>query len=226
MIVDISERKEAEKKQALIEQRFKSLVQEGSDLVSILDVEGNYRYVSPACVSILNRPIEDFFNTNAFDLVHPEDRDRVIHCFFVLRSQKKIEIPPFRFLDGQNNYRWLESTATNLLDDPAVLGLVVNSSEVTDRVNYIAAIEEQNKLLREIAWMQSHVVRAPLARLMGLVNLLTLTDEIQEMSPGDLLGHIQTAAGDLDNIIREIVRKTETMNIMEHNEVRSRSNNS
>jgi diguanylate cyclase len=216
MVSDISERKEAEKKQALIEQRFKSLVQEGSDLISILDTKGNYKYVSPACTSILHRTIEDFFGNNAFDFIHPEERDKVVHYFSILESRKKIHIPPFRFLDGNNKYRWLESTVTNLLDDPAVQGLVVNSSEISERVNYITAIEEQNKVLLEIAWMQSHVVRAPLARLMGLVNLLMLKpNELQEISTNDLLEHIQNSAQELDNIIRDIVRKTENINMEE-----------
>jgi diguanylate cyclase len=216
IIADISERKESERKQALIEQRFKSLVQEGSDLISILDTKGNYKYVSPACVTILNRNVEEFFRNNAFDLVHPDEREKVIHFFSIVESREKVHIPPFRFLDGNNRYRWLESTVTNLMDDPAVQGLVVNSSEISERVNYITAIEEQNKVLLEIAWMQSHVVRAPLARLMGLVNLLMLKhDDLKEISTSDLLGYIQNSAEELDNIIRDIVRKTENINLNE-----------
>jgi PAS domain S-box-containing protein len=196
------------------EQRFKSMVQEGSDLISILDPEGNYHYVSPACVAILARRPEDFFKKNAFDFIHPDDRKRVIDDFDKLKVERKIRILPFRFLDGHNKYRWLETTATNLMDDPAVRGLVVNSSDITARVNYINAIEGQNKTLREIAWMQSHVVRAPLARLMGLVNLLLMTSEnFKEMSREEMLVHIQNSALELDGIIREIVRKTESMNI-------------
>jgi PAS domain S-box-containing protein len=219
MVMDISERKAAERKQALIEQRFKSLVQEGSDLISILDTKGNYKYVSPACVTILNRPTEDFFKSNAFDFIHADDREKVIYYFSILESRKKVHIPPFRFLDGNNKYRWLESTVTNLLDDPAVQGLVVNSSEISERVNYITAIEEQNKVLLDIAWMQSHVVRAPLARLMGLVNLLALQpNDLKEISTSDLLGYIQNSAEELDNIIKDIVRKTENINMNDENQ--------
>jgi PAS domain S-box-containing protein len=191
-------------------------VQEGSDLISILDTQGNYKYVSPACMSILSRSQEDFFHQNAFLLVHPDEREIVIHYFSLVDYQKKIHIPPFRFLDGLGEYRWLESTVTNLMDDPAVQGLVVNSSEISDRVNYITAIEEQNKVLLDIAWMQSHVVRAPLARLMGLVNLLMLkSEDKKELSEDDLLVYIQNSAAELDDIIRDIVRKTESVNMKE-----------
>ena len=212
--LDITEVKEAEKKQVLIEQRFKSLVQEGSDLISILDADGCYVYVSPACVSILGRSVEDFFSKNAFDFIHEADRDEVRHHFDLLESQKKIKIPPFRFLDGHNKYRWLESTATNMKSDPAVGGFVINSSDITERVNYITAIELQNKKLREIAWTQSHVVRAPLARLMGLVNLLTLKNiDLTDVAHREVLEHIRIASIELDNIVREIVRKTESIDI-------------
>jgi PAS domain S-box-containing protein len=212
--LDVTETKVAEQRQALAEQRFKSMVQEGSDLISILDFDGNYFYVSPACVAILGRQPGEFFSKTAFDFIHPEDKQRVRDDFEKLKSQKKIQLLPFRFLDGTEKYRWLETTITNLMDDPAVHGLVANSSDVTARINYINAIEGQNKILKEIAWMQSHVVRAPLARILGLVNLLMITKEdFKEMSRDELLAHIQSSALELDGIIRNIVHKTEGINI-------------
>jgi DNA-binding response OmpR family regulator len=70
------------------------------------------------------------------------------------------------------------------------------------------AMEAQNKQLREIAWMQSHGVRAPLARLMGLVNLLQSTDEAKDLDMTEMYQHIQNSADELDKIIREITQKT------------------
>jgi PAS domain S-box-containing protein len=71
------------------------------------------------------------------------------------------------------------------------------------------ALEDQNKKLKEISWMQSHLVRAPLARILGLVPLLEDTtatiDEKMEM-----MDYLLTSANDLDEIIREITYKART----------------
>lgn len=70
------------------------------------------------------------------------------------------------------------------------------------------AIEAQNKQLREIGWLQSHVVRAPLARLMGLVNLLEISEEMDQESRMEIYTHIQNSADELDKIIRDIAQKS------------------
>lgn len=49
-----------------------------------------------------------------------------------------------------------------------VIGAAAYSQDITDTPSKIQTIENQNNPLREIAWIRSHVVRAPLARLMGL----------------------------------------------------------
>lgn len=80
--------------------------------------------------------------------------------------------------------------------------------DVTDRLRYISEIEEQNHKLQEIAWMQSHVIRAPLARLMGLIDLIK-NYQNSETEKNELLDHILTSAYSLDEIIRDISAKTE-----------------
>nr|WP_295932127.1 PAS domain-containing protein [uncultured Dyadobacter sp.] len=80
--------------------------------------------------------------------------------------------------------------------------------DVTDRLRYIGEIEERNHKLQEIAWMQSHVIRAPLARLMGLIDLIR-NYQNSEVEKGELLDHVLTSAYALDEIIRDISSKTE-----------------
>lgn len=84
---------------------------------------------------------------------------------------------------------------------------VVLVHDITENLRHLKAIEQQNKRLMEIAWTQSHVVRAPLARIMGLVHLIsdehTTTKEKLEMLP-----HVLDSANELDEIIREIVKQS------------------
>jgi PAS domain S-box-containing protein len=82
---------------------------------------------------------------------------------------------------------------------------IVLANDITDRLHYIKAIEEQNIKLKEIAWEQSHIIRAPLARLMGLTHLIkkkdTMDDDAQKTY--DLL---QDAAKEIDDTIKRITQ--------------------
>ena len=83
--------------------------------------------------------------------------------------------------------------------------------DITESRKYIQAIEEQNKKLKEIAWIQSHLVRAPLARVMALLDLL------KHYEPGDdtdiLIEHLMSSAKDLDSIIIDIADRTPSQEI-------------
>ena len=57
---------------------------------------------------------------------------------------------------------------------PSAVGLSIYFRDVTNRFEYVQAIEAQNKTFRDITWMQSHVVRTPLARIMGLIQLMEI----------------------------------------------------
>jgi len=87
-----------------------------------------------------------------------------------------------------------------------ITGVACFAKDITERVKYIEAIEKQNKSLREIAWMQSHIVRAPLANIMGIINLIREVKADSEESK-DLLGHLIMQGEKLDTIINDIVIK-------------------
>jgi len=61
---------------------------------------------------------------------------------------------------------------SNTIPFQGTTGRIILATDITERFTYIEAIEKQNEKLKEIAWIQSHVVRAPLAKIMGLVDLI------------------------------------------------------
>ena len=81
--------------------------------------------------------------------------------------------------------------------------------DITDRIKFIEAILKQNRAFKEIAWIQSHVVRAPLARMMGVIHFLTDMD-LENSNPelNKFIKMILDSAFELDQIIREISEKT------------------
>ncbi|GAB2991904.1 hypothetical protein GCM10027284_05700 [Cyclobacterium sediminis] len=84
---------------------------------------------------------------------------------------------------------------------------LVLSNDVTHKYIHLRTIEKQNKQLKEISWVQSHIVRAPLARLMGLVNLLKMTKIELPDEEKEMLNHIEISAEELDGVIRDINEK-------------------
>lgn len=84
---------------------------------------------------------------------------------------------------------------------------LVLANDITDRVNYINAIEEQNAKLQEIAFTQSHIVRAPLANMMGILHLAKDMD-LNSPEGAELLEHFFNCGVELDKSIREIVSKS------------------
>ncbi|SMC87749.1 PAS domain-containing protein [Pedobacter africanus] len=142
MAVDQTEQIKAELELAKSEQRFKSLVQDGSDLIGILDRDGNYKYVSPTTKQILGIDADYFIGRNAFDFIHPDDKAKTYRQFDGLSYQKRLQLSPFRFMNGEGKYIWIETVVTNLLDDPSVAGIVSNSRDVTERIQYELKTQE------------------------------------------------------------------------------------
>ena len=84
------------------------------------------------------------------------------------------------------------------------------SLDITDQTKHIKKIEAQNERLREIAWIQSHSVRAPLARVIGLVNLIQ-NRRADETEVDQVLTMIVQSIEELDLLVRAVVRKTEEL---------------
>jgi len=87
------------------------------------------------------------------------------------------------------------------------LSNIVTVNDITDTLNYIKAIEERNDQLQEISWIQSHVVRAPLSRIMGLIPLIENTNEI-DADVRKMLQYLALSATELDEVIKKITDKT------------------
>ncbi|HET8855743.1 MAG TPA: PAS domain S-box protein [Salinimicrobium sp.] len=145
-----AELKAQEKTRELIlsEKKFKALIQEGSDLMTILDSDGNYTFVSDTVYGILGTRPEDLIGKKAFDFIHHEDLDRILEDFERLKKERQIKVGPFRYRDSAGKWRWLETTATNMLGDSAVNGVICNSRDISTILKQAREIENINERYR------------------------------------------------------------------------------
>jgi PAS domain S-box-containing protein len=142
---DITEKKQKDLLLQTNEKRFKALVQEGSDLISILDRDGIYTYISPTSHRIIGFSQEYLLGKNVKEFIHPDDWQELNDHFALLKDQKQVTTKPFRYKNSRNEWRWLETTATNLLKDPAIEGIVTNSRDVTERLLFEEELQESNE---------------------------------------------------------------------------------
>ncbi len=140
MARDITERKHAQEMVIQSEAKFRSLIQNSTDIITIVDSRGIVKYESPSIDKIFGVPSEQLIGINAFEYIHRDDLPSVMDAFNRVvhgELQKKPVVYRYRHKDG--SWRHLESVATNLLHDPAIDGIVINSRDITERI-----LDEEN----------------------------------------------------------------------------------
>jgi PAS domain S-box-containing protein len=152
---DVTARQRAEEARRQSEQHFRSLIENAPDLITVMNADGTIKYDSPSYGRVLGYTLEERIGTNGFGLVHPDDASHVLDVF-----TRGMQVPgqsahlEFRYRHKDGSWRYFESTGTNLLHDPAVAGVVVNSHDITERKQMEDAVhnsEEYLKLLFEYA---------------------------------------------------------------------------
>lgn len=117
-----------------INERFRTLIENGTDVACVLDPDGRYQYVSPAVQSVLGYDPTELIGESAFDRVHPADRERLQNVFDELRRSETSEtVVRYRGKDADGAWRWIEAGITDERDSAAE-GFVVNARDVTTQV--------------------------------------------------------------------------------------------
>jgi diguanylate cyclase (GGDEF)-like protein/PAS domain S-box-containing protein len=122
------------------ESRFRSMVQNSSDLVILLDREARMVFVSPAVERILGGTVAARTDEPVRELVHDDDGDWINALLERLAATPgSVSGGEVRMRHADGRWRWVELVGTNLMHDPDVRGIVLNCRDVTDR----RTLEEQ-----------------------------------------------------------------------------------
>ncbi len=131
---DITEKRTAEEKLKQNEERFQTLIEKSSDIIALSDEGGNYSYVSPGVRKVLGYSTKEFIRTNGFELMHPDELEYIGREFQELLNHSGIsKTIEFRARHKNGSWRWIEATATNLLNNPKISAIVSNFRDVTER---------------------------------------------------------------------------------------------
>ena len=133
------------------EERFRSLVQNGSDLITICDGDGTLRYASPAVERLMGYRPDEWIGQNLLQMVHPDDASRAAALLSAVAGESGAHPPAtIRIRHADGSWRYVETTANNLLHVPSVGGIVHNSHDVTERWHAEAAMRQSEERFRSL----------------------------------------------------------------------------
>ena len=179
---DISERKRADEALRRSEEYHRALLDNALDLTIVLDADGVIRYASPSVEQVLGERPQDLVGTNALPRLHPDDLPAVGALFFGGQHTAGFTASAeYRFRHRDGSWRHLEGVGRNLLDHPAVAGIIVNARDITERKDDEATQERLRAHLRQsekLAAMSellagvAHELNNPLSVVIGHTTLL------------------------------------------------------
>jgi PAS domain S-box-containing protein len=138
--------------------RFKALIENSVDLIAILDREARLLYTSPGYTTQLGYATNELLGKSSVDYIHPDDLEAVREALTHLKGVRgPVEIN-LRFRNKAGEWKLMASSITNLLSDPSVHGLVVNSRDITakrDLENRVSR-SQQLDLVGQLAGGMAH----------------------------------------------------------------------
>ena len=168
-IRDASERaarRGAERALRTQEARFRALIENSSDAISLINVDGKLVYLSPSVERILGYTPAELVGKPAVELIHPDDRANVASVMAGIRvpNAEPMNIQ-YRALHRDGSARWLVARATNMLSDPAVEAIVGNFRDVTDRKHALDDLLVSETRFKRLA--ESGIIGIAVADVLG-----------------------------------------------------------
>lgn len=144
-------KKEVERERARVElalrrseEHFRSLINHSSDVITIISRDGTISYESPSLERVLGYKPAELIGQNMFQMIHPQDVPVVVEALTQPDGDQSIE---YRVRHKNGSWRFLETLGANLLDEPEVAGIIINSRDITERKQAEEQIREQAALL-------------------------------------------------------------------------------
>lgn len=207
---DITEERELQEQIKNSELHLRSIINNTDDIIWAVDRNLNITYANNMFVKRIERFINITPKTGdnvLFEFLPDEQKNRYRKYYNDALNGKRTTITEeHTTTDGstislETSYYPIEDTQGN------ITGISCYMRDITERRNYIKKIEDANKRLQDIAWLQSHKVRSHTASILGLVQLYN-QETPESPDNHNVIQGIKEASENLDSIIREITEKT------------------
>jgi len=146
------------------EERFRALTGSAFDLVAEMNREGIFTYTNPRYEEWLGIPSGELVGTRALELVHPEDRERILTWFRALYRSDEAALITVRLRHRDGGWRWAENSG-RALRMAGELRIVTNTRDVTERMELSAQLKRSHDRLEERVEERTAQLHAALASL-------------------------------------------------------------
>jgi PAS domain S-box-containing protein len=165
------------------EKRFRALIENSSDAILLINPQGRILYASPSTARVLGYAPGKVAGRNCLDLIHQDDRE---HAGGTLVRAHLNSGQPIRFearvQTGAEGWIWMESTITDLTEEPSVGGIVWNYRDITDRKAAERALRESECRLKD----RERYLQALLDSVPECITVLGRNGEVLEMNAAGL----------------------------------------
>ncbi|HVX50100.1 MAG TPA: PAS domain S-box protein [Chitinophagaceae bacterium] len=202
---DISEWKSAQVALKESEEKYRSLVETSDAMIAIVDTLGRFLFVNDKRANFFNARKEDIVGKTVHDFYDKptaDDFNRRILRVFATRENYTYEA--LTRLNGKEY--WLKVTMHPVLNSEGeISSIMVSTNDITDSKQKEETLSKQNDELKQIAFLQSHIVRSPLTNIQGIIALMEEGELNTEQA--QYFNLLKQAAGALDDILKEIVAR-------------------
>lgn len=151
---NVTDRVEAQKKLKESEEKYKLITENSNDMVTLMDLEGNYVFVTPSVKDALGYEVEEMIGRNSMEFVHPDDIGIVEEAFVEsFKSKSKENTLIFRSRHKNGDWRWIQASGGLIFDDDGnPIFWRANKIDITEKrltEEKLRAKEEQYKLVSE-----------------------------------------------------------------------------
>lgn len=203
ILTDVSEKRQAEEELRYREERFRSLIEKTMDIILIVDLKGKVNYASPSVEYVLGYQPDEIIGKRAITLIHPDDIGKVVQAVkYGLYTADFGRFIEFRVMGKDGKLHIIEAIGRNLVDNPAIAGVVINARDITerriaeDKLWYLSTHDTMTDLYNR-AYFNEEMARIERGRIFPISIFMADVDGLKEVN--DDLGH---SAGD------ELLRNT------------------
>jgi PAS domain S-box-containing protein len=160
-ITDVTERRRAEEALQHSEEYFRSLIENSLETIIILNGNGTIRYESPSYERLFGYEPEDRSSGSMFDRIYPDDIPEAASAFeqFLQNPAGTMQLE-VRMLHKNGMWRIVEAVGNNLIDNPAVRGIVVNMRDITERRQMEQELRESEEKFRDLFENASDLIQS------------------------------------------------------------------